>query len=94
MNIIIILFISLIINFIIIIDYRNTPMCALQISQLICTVSGGLVNSYTWTITDRSTVTSQLVLSSFNFPNLFGIYRCNISDSYGRKLIALFDING
>jgi len=84
---------------------------AYEISQLICTVSGGLVNTYSWTrngvvisdsdtlfnqsltITDKSTVTSQLVLSSYNISSLVGTYQCRITDGNRRISIASYTSN-
>ena len=81
-------------------------------SHLICTVRGGLVNSYTWTkdgvlisdsdllfnqtltLTDNSTVISQLVLSSANISSLVGTYQCIVTDGNGRMAKASLQING
>jgi len=48
----------------------------------------------TLTITDRSRVTSQLVLSSANFKSLSGIYQCRIIDGNRRMSMASLIING
>jgi len=42
----------------------------------------------TLTITDRYTVTSQLVLSSYNISSLVGTYQCIITDGNGRMSTA------
>ena len=81
-------------------------------SQLICTVRGGLVNSYTWTrysvlisdsdplftqtltIADRSSVTSELILSSANNSSLVGTYQCIVTDGNGRMAKASLQMNG
>jgi len=95
-----------------ILDLVNTLEYFRHLFKLICTVIGGLVNSYTWkrdgviisdsdplfnptlTITDRSTVTSQLVLSGANISSFVGTYQCIITDGGGRMSTATHIING
>ena len=94
------------------IDLATTLEYIRNTSQLICTVRGGLLNSYTWTrdsvlisdsdplfnqtlrVTDRSSVISQLVLSSANISSLVGAYQCFVTDGNGRMAKALLQING
>ena len=48
----------------------------------------------TLTLTDKSTVTSQLVLSSANISSLVGTYQCFVTDGNGQRSEASLIING
>ena len=50
--------------------------------------------SQTLTLTNRSTVTSQLVLSSANISSLVGTYKCIVTDSNRRRSTSSQVING
>ena len=48
----------------------------------------------TLTITDNSTVTSQLILASANISSLMGTYQCTVTDGNGRMAKVSLQING
>ena len=95
------------------IDFAITSIYINSTSHIICTVSGGLVNSYNWTrdgvvinctdpkfsltlsITNRSSVTSQVALSVHNnISHSVGTYQCNLADGNGRVAVASHIISG
>ena len=78
-------------------------------NQLVCTVHGGLVTSYSWIVNgsdyyhglfeenqiiNYTTVTSQLIFSGNTSADLVGTFQCCIQDGNGRTSSDFIQRNG